>query len=225
MIHAEAPDTPINTIGGSIHDLRVKGDEIEVPTKGLWVLKNSALPTTVVPVVSKGHGKNNNASQLAEVSFYEPLANWLRDEADEVTEAFPLGGAGFKDKWGTPDVVGVLKPKTGDFVPFPLEIVAVELKIDPYQSITAFGQVCAYRLFSHRVYLAMPETIPNADRDRLESLCSLFGIGLIFFESDSSDPSFRLEVRAIRNSPDMFYANDFARRLHRAEPKIFHKLF
>jgi hypothetical protein len=71
----------------------------------------------------------------------------------------------------------------------------------------------------------MPETLPDADRDRLESLCQLFGIGLVMFRLDTADPAYRLEVRAMRNSPDMFFANDFARRLQKAAPKVFQKLF
>lgn len=136
-----------------------------------------------------------------------------------------LGGAVLKDKWGTPDVIGVLKPRTGDFVPFPLEIIAVEIKTDPTQSITAFGQACAYRLFAHRVYLAMPETLSKADLDRLDSLCVLFGVGLIFFRLDLQEPAYRLAARAQRHAPDMFFANEFARRLQQSVPKTFHRLF
>lgn len=41
------------------------------------------------------------------------------------------------------------------------EIVSVEIKTDTNQLITAFGQACAYKLFSHKVYLV----IPNAEQD------------------------------------------------------------
>lgn len=226
LVHAAAPETPIKSVHGAVHDLRVKGDEIAVPTKGLWVLKaNLAVQSAPAPSPVKAGFKACGLPKVSEEQFYTSLADWLRDDADEVTEAAPLGGAVLKDKWGTPDVVGISKPRTGDFVPFPLEIAAVEVKVDPQQSITAFGQACAYRLFAHRVYLAMPETLSAADRDRLESLCLLFGIGLILFKPFAGDPAYRLEVRASRNTPDMFYANEFARRLQQADPKVFHKLF
>ena len=40
LVHAYAPDTPINTVNGAVHSLRVNGDKITIPTKGLWTLKS-----------------------------------------------------------------------------------------------------------------------------------------------------------------------------------------
>lgn len=51
------------------------------------------------------------------------------------------------------------------------------------------------------------------DQSRLESLCMLFGIGLVLFELNKDSPRFAIRVRAQRFSPDMFYANEFADRL------------
>jgi hypothetical protein len=232
LIHASTPETPVNSVHGALQDLKTKTEKVTIPTKGLWQVKftgSKALTKTKTSArrssASVPPSSNTLPVKLNEVDFYAPLADWLRDGADEVTEAVPLGGASMKDRWGTPDVLGIIKPKTGDFVPFPLEIAAVEVKIDPTQSITAFGQACAYRIFSHRVYLAMPQTIGKEDRDRLEALCVLYGIALILFDSNPKDPKFQLVVRAARHTPDMFFANQFARKLHDAHPKIFHKLF
>jgi len=227
-VHRAAPDTPINSVHGGVHSLIARPDSpIVRPSKGLWVLKGAAGAegSPCEGDVAEAAPGRASAAKPAEDAFYGSLASWLRDEADEATEALALGGAALKDKWGTPDVIGVLKPRTGDFVPFPLEIIAVEVKTDPTQSITAFGQACAYRLFAHRVYLAMPESLPKADLDRLDSLCVLFGVGLILFRPDPEDPGYRLAARAQRHAPDMFFANEFARRLQRHAPNIFHRLF
>ena len=35
-------------------------------------------------------------------------------ELEECTKAIAVGGAVFKDKWGTPDVVGIREPKKSD---------------------------------------------------------------------------------------------------------------
>ena len=83
---------------------------------------------------------------------YAPLADYLKHELEVVTDAIPLGGALFKAKWGTPDVLGSKRPQRNDTIQFPIEIVAAELKVDTSSeaSITAFGQAAAYRLFASR---------------------------------------------------------------------------
>ena len=129
------------------------------------------------------------------------------NELEECTEAIPLGGNKLGDKWGTPDVVGVLKPSISDIIK-DLEIITAEIKIDTSSLITAFGQACAYKLFSHRVYLVIPEQSNKADLDRLDSLCCLFGIGLIVFNSNEPhNPNFQIKNRAQKAIPDTFYVN------------------
>src|SRR5208337_891601 len=120
---------------------------------------------------------------------------------------------GLKGKWGTPDVVGTYKKLPGNVIEFPIEIVSAEIKIDPLAPVVAFGQAVAYRLFSTKTYIAMPTTLTEEDQSRLESLCMLFGVGLVLFDLDKDAPQFLIRVRAQRFSPDMFYANGFADRL------------
>jgi hypothetical protein len=49
-----------------------------------------------------------------------------------------FGGSIFRDKWGTPDVVGIREPKRGDIVKFRTEIVSAEVKVESAGLITAF---------------------------------------------------------------------------------------
>ena len=130
-----------------------------------------------------------------------------------------------KTKWGTPDVIGVYKPLAGNLIKFPLEIVSAEIKIDPQSPVVAFGQAVAYRLFSSKTYVAMPTALTEEDQSRLESLCMLFGVGLVLFDVDKSNPRFSIRVRAQRFSPDMFYVNEFADRLKLYDAEVFEKLF
>ena len=60
---------------------------------------------------------------------------------------------------------------------------------------------------------------------RLEALCMLFGIGLVVFDVDLKSPNFTIRVRAQKYSPDMFYVNEFARRLNQHDPGLFEELF
>ncbi len=147
-----------------------------------------------------------------EEDFYEPFALWLVEELEECSKAIKLGGSRFRDKWGTPDVIGVLIPKPSDIIKFPAEIVSAEIKIDTNGLITAFGQACAYKLFSHKSYIVVPQAASEDDISRLDSLCLIFGIGLIVFNHlNPSEPNFTIKTRAAIHQPDMFYVNKHIR--------------
>ena len=210
-IKADHPETPDNTIQGSIWNLpSLFPKEIIKPSRGLFMAasqeaadEQSVLNGSEV-IQEPGTGK-----KIAEKDFYEPFAQWLKNDLDEVTEVAALGGGGLKGKWGTPDVIGVYKPRASDLVKFSLEVVSAEIKVDPQAPVVAFGQAVAYRLFSWKTYIAMPSTLSEEDQSRLETLCMLFGVGLVLFELNPELPNFLIRVRAQRFSPDMFYVNEF----------------
>ncbi|HEY9229901.1 MAG TPA: hypothetical protein VIP11_24835 [Gemmatimonadaceae bacterium] len=99
-------------------------------------------------------------------------------------------------------------PRKSDIVKFPTEIVSAEIKLDTQGLITAFGQACSYKLFSHKTHIVVPSTASEDDIARLDALCLIFGIGLVLFDATApSDPKFDIRVRAMRHEPDMFYVN------------------
>ena len=111
-------------------------------------------------------------------------------------------------------MIGVLRPKPTDIFTFPLEILSAEIKTDSAGLITAFGQACSYKLFSHRSYIVVPSASMEADLSRLDSLCMIFGIGLIVFDAANPDePAFKILTRAARHEPDMFYVNKYVREV------------
>src|ERR1700730_12124275 len=208
-ISAESPETPKNTINGSMWNLdEIYPSEISKPSRGLFKPTNADGDDSIV--VDDTEQIAPTGARVRESEFYEPFAEWLKTDLDEVTDVAPLGGASMKTKWGTPDVVGVYKPLASNLIKFPPEIVFAEIKIDPQAPIVAFGQAVAYRLFSAKTYIAMPTTLTEEDSSRLESLCILFGVGLVLFNVDKNDPQFSIRARAQRFSPDMFYVNEFA---------------
>jgi hypothetical protein len=216
-------ETPENTIMGSIWNLHtISPEEVAKPSRGLFTPVKVGDEAVVIgsteQIVATG-------AKIKEVDFYEPFAEWLRNDLDEMNSASSLGGSGLKTKWGTPDVVGIYKPLASNLIKFPIEIVSAEIKIDPQAPVVAFGQAVAYRLFSTKTYLAMPVTLTEEDQGRLESLCMLFGIGLVLFELDKDAPNFSIRMRAQRFSPDMFYVNEFADRLKLHNAELFEKLF
>jgi hypothetical protein len=150
---------------------------------------------------------------IIEKEFYKPFADFLVNDLKECAKAIPLGGSKFLDKWGTPDVLGVYKLSELDPIQPTMEIVSAEIKADVDQLITAFGQACAYKLFSHKVYLVVPKGAEQ-DISRIESLCLRFGIGLIVFDAQNPiKPDFMIRARASKSEPDYFYVNEYLRKL------------
>jgi hypothetical protein len=225
-ISAQTPETPVNTIHGSTWDLATRfPTEIAKPSRGLFQPASSqnSAPAAATSLISLED--EEKAAGFVEVDFYEPFAEWLKNDLDEVTAVSSLGGAGLKSKWGTPDVVGVYKPTASNLIKFPLEIVSAEIKISPQVPVVAFGQAVAYRLFSTKTYVVMPSSLSEEDLSRLESLCMLFGIGLVIFDLDLKKPQFSIRVRAQRYLPDVFYVNEFADRLRQHNSEVFEHLF
>lgn len=223
-ISQKSPETPNKTVQGSIWNLdALFPNEIIKPSRGLFTPITKSGNENII--VERTEQVAPTGIRVQESDFYEPFAQWLRNDLDEVTEVASLGGAGLKSKWGTPDVVGVYKPLASNLIKFPIEIVSAEIKIDPQAPVVAFGQAIAYRLFSTKTYIAMPTSLTEEDQSRLESLCILFGVGLVLFNLNKDAPQFSIRVRAQRFSPDMFYVNEFADRLKHHDPDIFEQLF
>jgi len=204
------PDIPPNTISGTIWNIETKCADLYKPARGMFRHARFRAQDEVLPSSLPPKGK----PKIAEEDFYSSFADYLVNELEECSKAMPVGGSKFRDKWGTPDVMGVLKARPSDILQFPTEIISAEVKIDDGGLITAFGQACSYRLFSHKTYIAVPESSKEDDVSRLESLSLLFGIGLILFDSSNpSSPRFSIRARATRHDPDMFYVNKVLREI------------
>lgn len=48
---------------------------------------------------------------------------------------------------------------------------------------------------------------------------------MLFNPQDPAEPDFQIRVRSQAFRPDMYYANEFARRLHEIAPDKFNALF
>jgi hypothetical protein len=157
--------------------------------------------------------------KVAEEKFYAPFAAWLMHDLEEATVAIPLGGNAFRDRWGTPDVIGKAESRRSDVIKGPTSIVSAEIKVDTASLLIGFGQACAHLLFSHKSYLVVPEDGPAEEMDRLIARCQMFGIGLVTFDATNpAKPGFRLLVRPKKHEPDLYYTNRYIRRV---ESKLF----
>jgi len=224
------PEVPENTIHGTIWDLSKKVKDIAKPERGIFILTKYLSQEKQAEILRKrisGEIAKEAVKEIKKVivpneeEFYLPFADYLVNDLEECSRAIALGKNKFGDKWGTPDVFGVYKFSETDPVRPPIEIISAEIKTDTNQLITAFGQACSYKLFSHKVYLVIPK---EAERDagRVESLCSKFGIGLIFFDKNNpQNPNFEIRTRALKSGPDYFYVNEYLRRLGEDSKKLF----
>jgi len=205
QIHQEFPDIPVNTIHGTIWNLDSRMySKVYKPARGLF--RHTTFRDKEITKIEQKVTKET----IKEEDFYQPFANWLVNELEECTKAIPLGGNKFKDKWGTPDVIGKREPRRSDIIKTPTEIVSAEIKADNKDLITAFGQACSYKLFSHKSYIVIPKNSSQDDIARIDALCLIFGIGLILFDNgNTNDPQFEIRVRPIKHEPDMFYVNKY----------------
>ena len=170
---------------------------------------------------SSDEGSNGGQNTVKESDLYDQVARYMVDELNECNNAIGLGGKGFGDRWGTPDAIGIMRRLPGNVIDFQTEIVSAEIKAKAAQLVEGFGQACAYRLFSHKVYLVAPAAITPLDLQRLEALCLVSGIGLILFSPDQQGRSrgeqtavtFSIRTRAVKGSPSMFYANKYLQKV------------
>lgn len=206
--HRQIPDAKESVVSRVVYDLPIRcPDEVYKPERGIYRHVDFQGQPSQPPGKSTAEppGEHNRPQEQA---FYGPFAKWLVENSEECTKAIPLGGSKFKDRWGTPDVIGVRQSRASDIIKFDTEIVTAEIKTDVQGLITAFGQACAYKLFSHKSYIVVPKEAPEEDRARIESLCLIFGIGLVLFDNQKTDdPGFEIRVRPAKHEPDMFYVN------------------
>ncbi|MBY5354345.1 hypothetical protein HFO94_12495 [Rhizobium leguminosarum] len=226
------PDTPHNSVHGGIHALlTTRPAEIVKVARGTYQLskfveadnaiasaQEAAVTETTVNITEPG------SQTLTEKDFYGSFAEWLQDN-DEVNVACELGGNSLGGKWGTPDVIGVLKPRAADIFKFEPQIVTAEIKVVPSQPVVAFGQAVAYRLFSHKSYMVVPNTTSSDDMSRLKSLCSIHGVGLVTFALKKDTPGYTVVVLPASATPDVFYVNNMLDRLKSSAPALLNRLF
>lgn len=212
------PEVNVNTIHGNLWYLKQKIDSGEIedisrPEQGLYILSK---------YLGEKGTEIETREETLEKDFYQPFANYLVNDLEECTKAIPLGGNCFQDRWGTPDVIGTYRILGFGNIQPPIEIISAEIKTDTNQLISAFGQACAYKIFSHKVYLVIPKEARSFDIKRVESLCLKFGLGLILFDRSNKDnPNFEILARAVKSEPDYFYVNKYLRILETEARELF----
>lgn len=200
-------DNSVDAALWNLHILHPK--DVFKPSRGIIAYRfSSSDSNTILTNPGAAAIEDEIGKSVNENDFYKPFAGWLKD-MNECTRAEPLGGKLFGSKWGTPDVIGVWETNRRDIIKGIIEIVSAEIKTDANQIVTAFGQACAYRLFSHKVYLVIPKNSTKDDLARTDKLCQLFGIGLVLMNTENpSQPEFEIRARPQKFEPDLYEANE-----------------
>lgn len=213
-LHEAMPTFGLARIATALHDLESRmSTEVCKAPKGRY--KHARFKDSE-PMGSASGTDNEGVVRVAESVFYETFADWLKNEAEVVTHAIPLGGNVFRDRWGTPDVIGKRESRRSDVIKVPTEIVAAEIKVDSLQLVIGYGQACAYRLFCHHSYLVIPNQTHADELARLEALCDISGIALVTFDRHAPQaPAFKVRVRPKIHQPDISYTNRYLALIER----------
>jgi len=220
-------------VASTSQQLKDKNGFLENPERGVWkitetgrqyIIQKLGLSDSVASQTSNEQSSlqtttlsdttDKTFTTQREEDFYAPFADWIVNSLEECTRAIPLGRKVFQDKWGTPDVIGIRELGRGSVIQAPTEIISAEIKTNTLDLIQAFGQANAYKLFSHKSYMVIPNTSSKEEIARLDVLSRICGIGLILFNNKSvQQPDFEIKVRATRQEPDMFYIDRYIKMI------------
>ncbi len=219
LIKKVATDTGenINTCTGSLWNLPEQFPEkVSRPFRGVLILKeNERFLKDVVEVSTEAKPE----AKLTEAGIYEPAMNYLLSE-QECTHAIVIGGNAFGRKWGTPDILGVIRASSDATYRPIIELVAVEIKDEGYLPIEALGQAMAYKLFAHRTWLILPDE-DNEDISRIQGIAITANIGLVSFARKEDGFEFITRNRPISGRPDLMEVNSMLEKLKRDKQKYY----
>lgn len=108
------PKLKPGTINTSIWNLdAVFPERVHKPSKGLFRLAQFRQSDLEPPQAATSPKPK---PRIREEAFYPLFASWLKNELEDVTHAIALGRNVFKDRWGTPDVLGKAESKRSDVI-------------------------------------------------------------------------------------------------------------
>jgi len=204
----------LNTCNGNLYNLPNElSDKVSRPSRGLFILKeNEKFLKDAVEELPE----QKLDLKLNEEYIYEPAKNYLLGNG-ECTHAVTVGGNSFRDKWGTPDIVGVIRADSDAVYKPILEIIAVEVKNEGYKPVEALGQAMAYKLFAHRTWLVLPDD--EVEIERIQGIAITANIGLVSFTRKGNDFEFTILNRPTSGRPDLIEVNKMLENLKKDKRK------
>lgn len=215
------PETPKGTIKSALRAYLLHSGEVEQLDRGLYAL--TRIDAASPPAEAEATTDEPTQEATGEGALYEPFSEWLVNEDQSASAAVALGRTMLREKWATPDVVGVLRPDEDDPFQYPAQIVSAEIKTARDQSLKAVAQAACYQAFSHKAFAVLPQDASSLDRAR--EFAARTGVGIVLFSRTADAIHFESVSRPLLQTPDPFDVNLFARTLRERRPKLFQKLF
>jgi hypothetical protein len=212
----------VNTCTGNLWNLPERfPDKVFRPFRGMLILKENERFLKDAEINAKDISWVEDAAEvkMKEADIYEPAMNYLLSE-QECTHAIIVGGNAFGRKWGTPDILGIIRASSDATYRPIIELVAVEIKDEGYLPIEALGQAMAYKLFAHRTWLILPDE-GNEDISRIQGVAITANIGLVSFTRKEDGFEFITRNRPISGRPDLGEVNDMLEKLKRDKQKYY----
>jgi len=207
----------INTCNGSLYNLpNEMPDKVIRPHRGLFLLKENE---KFLKDVAEDVVEQKIDSKFKEEDIYEPAKNYLLGN-EECTHAVVVGGNIFGKKWGTPDILGVIRANSDAIYKPILELIAIEIKKEGYDPVEALGQAMAYKLFAHRTWLILPDD-DHADIERIQGIAITANIGLISFLRKSEGLEFSTLNRPISGRPDLTEVNEMLEKFKKDKKNYY----
>ena len=229
-VKKEFPDEPIygdsekttSNIAAAVNALKRAGDvtkiafsemseEDRAKKKTRWALPRDQKDDEIPAETTE---QESSPDQLRESHLYSPTVTAALGQ-DICTTATVIGASLTKWEYGTPDVVGVLRPPLHVRpLNLPSEVVAIEVKHGTklHSLVTGLAQAIRYKRFAHRAYLVVQPQGKGEIPSWLEDQCRYSGIGLC--ELDANEATFpRVITRAPSDVPELHLLSDFIRKL------------
>ena len=228
VVQEEFPDESIygdsgkttSNIAAAVNYLKRTGDLSKVPSSEMseedrskkrtkWILLGE-----IAEEPKREDKQEPSPDRLRELDLYSPTVMAAQGKGI-CTFATEVGGALSGWEYGTPDVVGILRP---DALVRPLnlpsEIVAIEVKlgVERHSLNTGCAQAALYKQFAHQSYLVVHSQegeIPAW----VQKACASSGIGLCALNLGEDEPTLRCIVEAPSNTPGLRLLSDFIRKL------------
>ena len=227
-VQKEFPDEPIygdsgkttSNIAAAVNYLRRTGDLSKVPfsemseedrskKKTKWILLGE-----IAEEPKREDKQEPSPDRLRELDLYSPTVMAAQGKGI-CTFATEVGGALSGWEYGTPDVVGILRPDPlVRPLNLPSEVVAIEVKLgaERHSLNTGCAQAALYKQFAHKAYLVV-----HSQGDEIpawvQKACASSGIGLCALNLDGEEPTLQCIVEAPSNAPGLRLLSDFIRKL------------
>lgn len=153
---------------------------------------------------------SKNEKSKIEFEICNSFANFLVNNLKEASKTWVFYEHKYDDGIFLPEVLGINPFDFQNFDPRDVEITSACASLDIVDIPFILGKAMGYKIFSHRVYIVLPDRIEKFEDKMklLENFCMKFGIGLVYFNI-SRRSEFFVRIKAVRIMPEPYFVNEY----------------